>query len=151
MAFLSFAGNTRLCGRAARFGPPSSIYYRLRERRNNDCLSFLSLASEWSILCSKSSLPMPPIRTKKEPIRSTAPVCRGSLGHMCNLYSVTKGQSAIRDMFAVKHDHAGNLPPLPAVFPDQMPPIVLVGADGKRELVMVAGACTGPDGSAAHR
>src|SRR5208283_2520523 len=34
---------------------------------------------------------------------------------MCNLYSVTKGQSAIRDLFAVKHDRAGNLPPLPAI------------------------------------
>src|SRR5271166_3540414 len=32
---------------------------------------------------------------------------------MCNLYSVTKGQSAIRDLFAVKHDRAGNVPPLP--------------------------------------
>ncbi len=28
---------------------------------------------------------------------------------MCNLYSVTKGQSAIRDLFAVKHDRAGDL------------------------------------------
>jgi hypothetical protein len=32
------------------------------------------------------------------------------------LYSVTKGQSAIRDLFSVKHDRAGNLPPLPAVY-----------------------------------
>ncbi len=36
---------------------------------------------------------------------------------MCNLYSVTKGQSAIRDLFSVKYDRAGNLPPLPAIFP----------------------------------
>ena len=35
---------------------------------------------------------------------------------MCNLYSVTKGQSAIWDLFAVKHDRAGNLPPLPGIF-----------------------------------
>ena len=55
---------------------------------------------------------------------------------MCNLYSVTKGQSAIRDLFSVKHDRAGNLPPLPAIFPDQMAPIVRVDADGERELVM---------------
>ena len=55
---------------------------------------------------------------------------------MCNLYSVTKGQSAIRDLFAVKHDCAGNLAPLPAIFPDQMAPIVRVGANGERELVM---------------
>jgi hypothetical protein len=37
---------------------------------------------------------------------------------MCNLYSVTKGQSAIRDLFSVKHDRASNLPPLPAILPD---------------------------------
>ena len=55
---------------------------------------------------------------------------------MCNLYSVTKGQSAIRDLFSVKHDRAGNLPPLPAIFPNQMAPIVRVDADGERELVM---------------
>ena len=55
---------------------------------------------------------------------------------MCNLYSVTKGQSAIRDLFAVKHDRAGNLPPMTAIFPDQMAPIVRLGADGGRELVM---------------
>ena len=49
---------------------------------------------------------------------------------MCNLYSVTKGPQAIHDLFAVKHDRAGDLPPLPAVFPDQMAPIVRVRADG---------------------
>ena len=52
---------------------------------------------------------------------------------MCNLYSVTRGQSAIRDLFAVKHDRAGNLRSLLAIFPDRMAPIVRVGADGKRE------------------
>ena len=55
---------------------------------------------------------------------------------MCNLYSLTKGQSAIRNLFAVKHDCAGNLPPLPAIFPDQMAPIVRVSAEGERELVV---------------
>ena len=63
---------------------------------------------------------------------------------MCNLYSVTKGQSAIRDLFSVKHDRAGNLPPLPAVFPDQMAPIVRNGADGRRELVMARWGMPGP-------
>jgi len=55
---------------------------------------------------------------------------------MCNLYSVTKGQSAIRDLFRVTQDRAGNLPPLPAIFPDQLAPIVRTAADGGRELVM---------------
>jgi hypothetical protein len=47
-----------------------------------------------------------------------APAARSILAAMCNLYSVTEGQQAIRDLFAVRHDRAGNLPPLPAVFPD---------------------------------
>jgi putative SOS response-associated peptidase YedK len=34
-------------------------------------------------------------------------------------------------------DHAGNLPSLPAVFPDQMAPVVRTAADGVRELIMV--------------
>ncbi len=45
---------------------------------------------------------------------------------MCNLYSVTKGPAAIRDLFSVKHDRTGNLPLLPAVFPEAnavVPPI----------------------------
>jgi putative SOS response-associated peptidase YedK len=63
---------------------------------------------------------------------------------MCNLCSVTKGQSAIRDLFAVKHDRAGNLPTLPAIFPYQMAPIVRVGADGERELVMARWGMPGP-------
>jgi len=63
---------------------------------------------------------------------------------MCNLYSVTKGQSAIRDLFGVKHDRAGNLPPLPAIFPDQLAPIVRVRGDGERELVMARWGMPGP-------
>jgi len=63
---------------------------------------------------------------------------------MCNLYCVTKGQSAIRDLFSVKHDRAGNLPPLPAVFPDQMAPIVRIGTNGERELVMALWGMSGP-------
>ena len=63
---------------------------------------------------------------------------------MCNLYSVTKGQSAIRDIFAVKHDWAGNLPSLPAIFPDQMAPVVRMGDDGERELVLARWGMPGP-------
>ena len=52
---------------------------------------------------------------------------------MCNLYSLTKGQAAIRDLFRAKYDRAGNLPLFPAIFPDQLAPIVRVGADDVRE------------------
>jgi putative SOS response-associated peptidase YedK len=55
---------------------------------------------------------------------------------MCNLYSMTSNQEAIRQLFAVSHDRAGNLPALPAVFPDQMAPIIRVGPDGERELAL---------------
>ena len=43
---------------------------------------------------------------------------------MCNLYSVTKSQVAIREMARAMHDRTGNLPPLPGVFPDCGAPIV---------------------------
>jgi len=55
---------------------------------------------------------------------------------MCNLYSITKGQAAIRAAFRAMVDHTGNLPPLPGVFPDQMAPVVRSGPDG-RELAML--------------
>lgn len=55
---------------------------------------------------------------------------------MCNLYSVTKGQQAIRELANAMRDTTGNLPPLPGVFPDYAAPIVRTGADGVRELVM---------------
>jgi putative SOS response-associated peptidase YedK len=55
---------------------------------------------------------------------------------MGNLYSLTKGQAAIRDWFRAGHDRTGNLPLLPGIFPDQMAPIVRVSPDGEREVVM---------------
>jgi hypothetical protein len=39
---------------------------------------------------------------------------------MCNLYSETKGQAAIRDLFRTTHDRTGNLPAFPGIFPDQL-------------------------------
>jgi len=44
---------------------------------------------------------------------------------MCNLYSLTKGQAAIRDWFRARRDRTGNLPLFPGIFPDQMAPIAL--------------------------
>lgn len=54
---------------------------------------------------------------------------------MCNLYSVTKGQQAIRELSRAMTDRTGNLPPLPGIFPDYPAPIVRNQADG-RELTM---------------
>jgi putative SOS response-associated peptidase YedK len=54
---------------------------------------------------------------------------------MCNLYSITKAQDAMRALFRVVHDRTGNLPPMPGVFPDYPAPIVRMG-EGERELTM---------------
>ena len=63
---------------------------------------------------------------------------------MCNLYSITRGQDAIGRLFAIERDLAGNLPPLPGVFPDTPAPIMRVGADGRRELAMARWGMPGP-------
>lgn len=55
---------------------------------------------------------------------------------MCNLYSMSKGQQAIRELAGAMRDTTGNLPMLPGIFPDYAAPIVPTGADGARELVM---------------
>jgi putative SOS response-associated peptidase YedK len=54
---------------------------------------------------------------------------------MCNLYSMTKGQAAIRNLFKVTKDSVGNLPSMPGIFPDYPAPIVRNVAGG-RELAM---------------
>lgn len=54
---------------------------------------------------------------------------------MCNLYSLTKGQQAIRELARAVVDRTGNLPPLPGIFPDYAAPIIRTGAEG-RELAM---------------
>lgn len=54
---------------------------------------------------------------------------------MCNLYSQTKSQQAIRDLLRIWRDSTGNLPPLPGIFPDYAAPIVRNAAEG-RELAM---------------
>lgn len=54
---------------------------------------------------------------------------------MCNLYSLSKGQQAIRELTGAMLDQTGNLPPLPGIFPDYAAPIVRNSASG-RELTL---------------
>ncbi|QXX75575.1 hypothetical protein MHY1_02399 [Methylovirgula sp. HY1] len=56
---------------------------------------------------------------------------------MCNLYSLTKGQAAIRAFFRVGRDLSGNLPAMPAIYPDMMAPIIRIGEDGEHQLEMM--------------
>ena len=54
---------------------------------------------------------------------------------MCNLYSLTKGQQAIREFARAMFDRTGNLPTFPAIFPDYAAPIVR-NQPGGHELAM---------------
>ena len=54
---------------------------------------------------------------------------------VCNLYSMLKSQEAMRRLFAGLIDRAGNMPPLPGIYPDYAAPIIRNAGDG-RELVM---------------
>jgi putative SOS response-associated peptidase YedK len=56
---------------------------------------------------------------------------------MCNFYSVTRSQEAMRRLFRAKRDLTGNFPGLPDVFPDVMAPVVQTAPDGERELSMM--------------
>lgn len=56
---------------------------------------------------------------------------------MCNLYSLTKSQEAIRALTRAMRDTTGNLPPLPGIFPDTLAPVVRSAPDGVRELAMM--------------
>ena len=69
---------------------------------------------------------------------------------MCNLYSVTKGQQAIREAFRAMTDSTGNLPPLPGIFPDQLAPVVR-NMDGGRELAMMRWGFPSPPGVPGNR
>lgn len=55
---------------------------------------------------------------------------------MCNLYSMTSSQQAIRDLSRTFRDRLGNLPALPGIYPDYAAPIVRTGHDGEREMAM---------------
>lgn len=69
---------------------------------------------------------------------------------MCNLYSMTRSQEAIRRLFKVTRDQAGNLASLPAIFPDGLAPVVrLDGGDRQLEMMRWGMPCP-PQYGAAH-
>ena len=55
---------------------------------------------------------------------------------MCNLYSITTNQEAIRALFRKVNRYAGNLAPMPGVFPDYPAPVIRNAGD-EAELVMM--------------
>jgi putative SOS response-associated peptidase YedK len=62
---------------------------------------------------------------------------------MCNLYSLGQGQDAIRRVFEAMRDEAGNLPPMPGIFPDQTAPVIRL-TEGQRTLTMMRWGIPGP-------
>jgi putative SOS response-associated peptidase YedK len=56
---------------------------------------------------------------------------------MCNLYSMTRSRDAIRALFRVTADRTANQPTLPAIFPDQLAPVVHIDRDGARVMIMM--------------
>ncbi|MGE0530327.1 MAG: SOS response-associated peptidase [Hyphomonadaceae bacterium] len=56
---------------------------------------------------------------------------------MCNLYSMTKSREAAVAYTRAMRDRTGNQPPLPAIFPDQLAPVVGNSKEGQREMVMM--------------
>jgi putative SOS response-associated peptidase YedK len=54
-------------------------------------------------------------------------------------------QAEARLFFKVTADHTGNQPALPAIFPDQMAPVVRAGRDGTREMLPMRWGLPGPE------
>ena len=55
---------------------------------------------------------------------------------MCNLYSITSNQEAMRQLFRKVNRYVGNLPPMPGVFPDYPAPVVRNSGD-EREMILM--------------
>ena len=58
---------------------------------------------------------------------------------MCNLYSMTKSREALAAYVRAMSDRTANQPPLPAIFPDQLAPVVRTASDGVREILNMRG------------
>lgn len=56
---------------------------------------------------------------------------------VCNLYSMTKSREALVAYTRAMRDRTGNQPPLPAIFPDMMAPVVATSKEGLREVTMM--------------
>lgn len=56
---------------------------------------------------------------------------------MCNLYSMTKSREAAVAYTRAMRDRTANQPPLPAIFPDQLAPVVGTSKEGVREMLMM--------------
>jgi putative SOS response-associated peptidase YedK len=58
---------------------------------------------------------------------------------MCNLYSQTRPQDAVRELFRIRHnfDLTGNLPSMPAIFPAHDAPVIRQSDSGQRSMTIM--------------
>ena len=56
---------------------------------------------------------------------------------MCDLYSHRKSQDELRRIIKGLRDRAGNLPPLPGIYPDSVAPVIRKTEDSDLELVKI--------------
>jgi putative SOS response-associated peptidase YedK len=68
---------------------------------------------------------------------------------MCNPYSITTNQEAIRALFRVMNRYVGNLPPMPGVFPDYPAPVVRNAGSARARPDALGHAATAADRRAA--
>lgn len=66
---------------------------------------------------------------------------------MCNLYSMTASREAVAEFTQSMRDRTGNQPPMPAIFPDQLAPVVRVAPDGVRETLNMRWGFPPPSGT----
>jgi putative SOS response-associated peptidase YedK len=65
---------------------------------------------------------------------------------MCNLYSMTKSREAAVAYTRAMRDRTANQPPLPAIFPDQLAPVVRTDREGAREMITMRWGFPPPSG-----
>ena len=130
-------GQRRAVERFKRTVGPLALDVRLKPGKRGHCELTVSAWTIWD--AAKAAL-VDPLREELDVYDSMV----GGAPHMCNLYSETKGQAAIRALFRTVHDRTGNLPAFPGIFPNQPAPIVRTSVDGERELVMARWGMPGP-------
>ena len=124
------AGMLPICYRTALVDPFCSIFIGAGQKGERKLYRVIAALACPNRLETKNKALRRKLETERDPRR------RAIISGMCNLYSVTKGQAAIRELARAMRDLTGNLPPIPGVFPDYSAPIVRTAPDGVRELAM---------------
>lgn len=88
-----------------------------------------------------SAFPMLELADGTTAVSYTSPIQGGAwqseqIFGVCNLYSMTKGQAAIRALFDGVEDQTGNLPAMTGIYPDYAAPVVANTEEGRKLTMM---------------